>query len=127
MMSRIRGRDTKPEMTLRRALHARGFRYRLHGRDLPGKPDLVLAQYRAAIFVHGCFWHRHDGCKYASIPATRPNFWFEKFRQNVERDKRTIRLLEDAGWRVKIVWECELRKNSDQRVFEGVVDWLRNG
>lgn len=108
-MSNIRGRDTKPELTLRRGLHARGFRYRLHAKNLPGKPDLVLSKYKVAIFVHGCFWHRHQDCKHASTPRTRPDFWQEKFRKNRERDSRNVRHLEELGWRVIVVWECELK------------------
>ena len=87
MMSGIRGKNTKPEMILRRALHARGFRYRLHGKGVPGRPDLILAKHRAVIFVHGCFWHRHEGCRYATTPATRPEYWAEKFAANVRRDR----------------------------------------
>ena len=90
MMSGIKGKNTRPELALRRALHARGFRYRLHDKRLPGKPDLILPRFRAAIFVHGCFWHRHEGCKYATTPATRPEFWQAKFRENAERDQRNF-------------------------------------
>lgn len=111
MMSGIRGKNTRPELALRRALHARGFRYRLHDKRLPGKPDLILPRFRAAIFVHGCFWHRHEGCKYATTPATRPEFWQAKFRENMERDQRNIDALLALGWRVAVVWECEIREN----------------
>lgn len=109
-MRNIKGKNTKPELTLRRALHARGLRYRLHQRDLPGCPDLVFPKYRAAIFVHGCFWHRH-GCKYTSTPSTRKDFWEQKFLQNVKRDEKAVKELKQAGWRVGIVWECELKKS----------------
>lgn len=108
-MRNIKGKNTKPEILLRRALHARGLRYRLHCRDLPGSPDLVFPKYRAVIFVHGCFWHRH-GCKYTSMPSTRKDFWVQKFSQNVRRDEKNVRALEQAGWRVGIVWECQLKK-----------------
>ena len=116
MMSGIRGKDTKPELALRRALHARGFRYRLHDKKLPGKPDLILPKFHAAIFVHGCFWHRHEGCKHATTPATRPEFWQAKFRENVERDQRNIDALLALGWRVAVVWECEIRKDLAEAV-----------
>lgn len=109
-MQRVSGRNTKPEMLLRRSLHARGFRYSLHRRDLPGKPDLVLPKYCAVIFVHGCFWHRHEGCRYTTTPTTRSEFWQAKFDANVARDSAVrTKLLED-GWRVATVWECALRK-----------------
>jgi DNA mismatch endonuclease (patch repair protein) len=107
-MSRIRGRDTKPEMLLRRGLHARGLRFRLHARELPGRPDLVFPRHRAAIQVHGCFWHGH-GCPMCKLPATRPEFWAAKLNGNRERDQRTGQALRDAGWRLLTVWECSLK------------------
>ena len=107
-MSRIRGKDTGPELRLRSMLHREGFRFRLHARKLPGRPDLVLPKYRTAIFVHGCFWHRHPGCRNATDPANRATFWQEKFRSNVARDARNRAALEAAGWAVVVVWECEL-------------------
>lgn len=107
-MSRIRGRDTKPELVLRKLLHARGFRYRLHRKDLPGKPDLVLPRHLTVVFVHGCFWHRHQGCCIATTPKSNTQFWVEKFERNVARDLRSTQALEKLGWRVHIVWECEL-------------------
>lgn len=110
MMSGIRGKNTKPEIALRTALHGRGFRYRLHGRDVPGHPDLVLPRYRAVVFVHGCFWHRHDACRYATSPATRPDFWQAKFDANMRRDRDVQELLSNQGWRVATVWECALRR-----------------
>lgn len=110
MMSGIRGRDTKPELALRRALHARGFRFRLHSTNVYGRPDLVLPKYRSVIFVHGCFWHRHDGCRYTTSPSTRPEFWQAKFEANVTRDDEVRRTLLEDGWRVATVWECALRK-----------------
>lgn len=106
-MGRIRGRDTAPEMTVRRLLYAMGYRYRLHARELPGRPDIVLRSRQVAVFVHGCFWHRHD-CGLAYVPKTRPDFWQRKFEGNVARDERTRRALEAAGWRVVVVWECQL-------------------
>lgn len=108
-MSRIRGRDTKPEILVRSLLHRIGFRFRLHRRDLPGTPDIVLPKHRAVVFVHGCFWHRHPGCRYAYTPKSRVDFWTQKFAANVKRDAKTRRALEQAGWQVLVVWECELR------------------
>lgn len=120
LMSRIRDRDTKPEKRVRSLLHGMGYRFRLHRKDLPGRPDIVLPKYRTAIFVHGCFWHHHRGCKYAYQPKSRVEFWKEKFRQNVERDSRKKRALRKLGWRVIIVWECELEDS------ESLVKKLRN-
>ena len=125
MMASIRGKDTKPELILRRALHARGFRYRLHDRMLPGRPDLVFRRFRAVCFVHGCFWHRHEACPYATVPATRQEFWQAKFRANVERDRRARKELLEAGWRVAIVWECALRKDGADRTSSMLDRWLR--
>ena len=110
MMSGIRGKDTRPEMLVRSGLHRLGFRFRLHARNLPGSPDLVLKRYRAVVFVHGCYWHRHEGCPYATTPATRLEFWQEKFEANVERDHRHQKALRETGWRVFVVWECALRR-----------------
>jgi DNA mismatch endonuclease (patch repair protein) len=112
-MSRVRGKDTTPEMRVRRALHALGYRFRLHRRDLPGRPDIVLPKYQTAIFVHGCFWHRHPGCKKASVPKSRPEYWHQKFATNAERDIRTQVELEKMGWKVGIVWECETKSEDE--------------
>ena len=109
MMSGIRGKNTRPEVKLRKALFARGYRYRLHDKSLPGKPDLVFRGRRTVIQVHGCFWHRHQGCRFATTPATRPGFWKRKFAQNVERDARNETALRNLGWKVVIVWECEIK------------------
>ena len=112
-MSMIRSKGTRPEMIMRHWLWRSGFRYRLHRKDLPGKPDIVLRKYRAVIFVHGCFWHRH-GCHATTTPATRREFWLGKFQENVNRDRRNIESLINDGWRVMVIWECSLRgKNSD--------------
>ena len=108
-MIRIKGKDTKPELLLRRGLHARGLRYRLHDRALPGRPDLVLPKYKTAVFVHGCFWHRHPDCAGARMPQTRADFWSAKFARNMARDKRVESALVDAGWTVFTIWECETR------------------
>ncbi|MDN2565223.1 very short patch repair endonuclease [Aquibium sp. A9E412] len=110
MMAGIRGKDTKPELALRQALHARGFRFRLHAKNVHGRPDLVFPKHRAVIFVHGCFWHRHEGCRYTTTPATRPEFWQAKFETNVARDSAVRTTLLESGWRVATVWECALRK-----------------
>ena len=107
-MSRVKGRDTKPEMIIRRGLHAKGLRFRLHRRDLPGRPDLVLPRHRVIILVHGCFWHGH-GCHLCKTPRTRTGFWKSKIAKTVERDQRTTEILVREGWRVLIVWECALR------------------
>jgi DNA mismatch endonuclease (patch repair protein) len=110
-MSRISGRDTGPEITLRSLLHRAGYRFRLHDRNLPGRPDIVLPKHQTAILVHGCFWHRHDGCRNATTPSTRRDFWKAKFEGNVARDRANELHLADLGWRVIVVWECELKKD----------------
>ena len=124
MMAGIRGINTKPEISLRRAMHAAGFRYRLHAKDLPGKPDLVFPRYGAVVFVHGCFWHRHAGCRWATTPSTNVDFWREKFEQNMERDRRNIDTLHELGWRVALVWECALRLYPSEQISESVSEWL---
>ncbi len=106
-MSQIRGRDTTPERMVRSLLHRMGYRFRLHRKDLPGSPDIVLPKYRTVIFVHGCFWHRHGRCKFAYTPKSRLEFWQKKFDANVERDRRVQRELKKLGWQVVVVWECE--------------------
>lgn len=108
MMSAIRGRDTHPELIVRTYLHRCGLRFRLHSGHLPGRPDLVLPRHKAVVFVHGCFWHRHAGCALATTPATRPEFWQQKFRSNVERDRLKEGQLRESGWRVFIIWGCEV-------------------
>lgn len=108
MMAGIKGKDTRPELLVRRYLHAQGFRYRLHDKKLPGRPDIVLARHHLAIFVNGCFWHRHVGCRYATTPAQNRAQWLKKFSQNVARDKKQIQFLIDHGWRVLVIWECGL-------------------
>jgi len=107
LMAGIRSRDTAPELAVRRAAHRMGLRFRLHRKDLPGRPDLVFPKHRLAVFVHGCFWHRHEGCKISHIPKTRTAYWKEKFERNVARDKRNQQALQALGWRVIVVWECE--------------------
>ncbi|MGR9578396.1 very short patch repair endonuclease [Pandoraea sputorum] len=127
MMSGIRGCNTKPEVLIRSLLHRHGFRFRLHVRDLPGKPDIVLARYRAVIFVHGCFWHGHD-CPLFKWPKTRPDFWHEKITKNRVNDDRAKGALLADGWRIGIVWECSLRgpgRNIDG-VEHSLADWIRS-
>jgi DNA mismatch endonuclease, patch repair protein len=118
-MSRVRGRDTKPEMLVRRGLHARGLRYRLHDRKLPGRPDLVFPKYRTALFVHGCFWHAHS-CALSKLPATRQDFWKKKLEGNAARDRRAIDALRSDGWRVLVIWECALR-GPERRISDDVI------
>ena len=115
LMAGIRGKDTRPEIMVRRVAHRMGLRFRLHRKDLPGRPDLVFVRHRLAVFVHGCFWHHHQGCKYAHIPKSRVSFWKEKFAQNAARDDRNAKALQDLGWRVLTIWECETHKEDDIR------------
>ncbi|HWQ96703.1 MAG TPA: very short patch repair endonuclease [Negativicutes bacterium] len=107
-MSRIKSKNTKIELAVRKYLFAKGYRYRLHVRNLPGKPDIVLKKYKTVIFVHGCFWHRHAGCRDATTPKTRLDFWENKFQVNAKNDRRNTELLEQMGWQVIIVWECQI-------------------
>jgi len=110
LMRKVRRRDTGPEMIVRRLLHSEGYRFRLHAGDLPGRPDLVFRSRRKVIFVHGCFWHRHEGCRRTTTPRTRREFWTEKFAANRKRDSTAVSSLEKAGWEVAVVWECETEK-----------------
>jgi DNA mismatch endonuclease (patch repair protein) len=125
MMSGIKSKNTKPELMLRHALHSRGFRYRLHSNRIPGHPDLILPKFRAIVFVHGCFWHQHDDCRYATIPSTRTSFWKEKFRNNKARDIVVQRTAHQQGWRIGIVWECTLRDNCKLTLVVDILEkWL---
>ncbi|WP_428675340.1 very short patch repair endonuclease [Reyranella sp.] len=108
-MRSITKKNTRPELTVRRVLHAMGLRFRLHRHDLPGTPDVVLPRHRAAVLVHGCFWHQHAGCKHAKLPRARPEYWLPKLARNAERDVRAKDALKTAGWRVFVVWECETK------------------
>ncbi|MDI1251824.1 DNA mismatch endonuclease Vsr [Thermomonas sp.] len=121
MMSGIRGRDTKPELAVRKYLHAAGLRFRLKSR-LPGKPDLVLPKYEAAVFVHGCYWHRHANCRFASTPSSNKDFWLEKFAANIERDKKVKVLLRNLGWRHFVVWECQLSPLALDSLIRKIID-----
>ena len=124
-MSGIGGKNTKPELLVRKALFAAGFRFRLHRKDLPGRPDVVLPSRRVVVFVHGCFWHAHQGCRYAKSPATRREFWEAKLASNVERDRRATKALLSAGWRVLVVWECATRSSGVlEKLSELLTRWI---
>lgn len=125
MMASIRGRDTQPELIVRRYLHNLGFRYRIAPRDLPGKPDLVLRKHGAAVFVHGCFWHSHQGCRLATVPATRTAFWEEKLMANRTRDHLQQAKVRAAGWRIAVVWECAL-KSDREAALSSLAAFLRS-
>lgn len=123
MMSAIKGRDTTPEILVRRFLHRAGLRYRLHPKTLPGKPDIVLSRWKTVVLVNGCFWHRHQDCRFATTPSTRTSFWEDKFSKNVQRDNRQIRELQALGWKVLVVWECEVKdENRLQRLLNEIRD-----
>jgi DNA mismatch endonuclease, patch repair protein len=122
MMSAIRGTNTAPEIAVRRFLHSRGLRYRLHVRGLPGTPDLVLPKFKAAIFIHGCFWHQHAGCRYAYQPKSNRAFWRNKLDGNVRRDKATLGRLRRMGWRVTVFWECDVK---NERKLDRLLTWIR--
>ncbi|MDV7141763.1 DNA mismatch endonuclease Vsr [Tropicimonas sp. TH_r6] len=126
MMSRIGPKDTKPELVVRRALHACGYRFRLHKKELPGKPDLVLSRFQSAIFVHGCYWHAHEGCRYFRLPKTRREFWEEKLLSNRKRDRAAIHSLLDSGWRVLVIWECATRELRVEQLVARIIDWLQS-
>jgi DNA mismatch endonuclease (patch repair protein) len=123
-MSQVRGKDTTPEIYIRKQLWAAGFRYRLHT-SLPGKPDIVLPKYKTVIFVNGCFWHGHEGCAKSKLPETRKEFWRDKIAANIDRDKRNITELKKGGWRIAIVWECSLKNQSKKLVtIESLKSWI---
>jgi len=124
MMSRIGARNTKPEMIVRRGLHSAGFRFRIHRKDLPGNPDVVLPKHRAVIFVHGCFWHRHEGCSNFRLPKTNTEFWGEKIGRNAERDSKAAAELRSRGWRVLVVWECATRRIPVDELVPEIAKWI---
>lgn len=124
-MSRIKGKNTKPEILLRKELFKRGFRYKIHDEKLPGKPDIVLPKYRTVIFVHGCFWHGHDGCRYYTVPKTRTEWWQIKISGNIARDEKVIYDIERLGWKVLTVWECMLKKNLLEDTVDSVSDYIK--
>lgn len=123
-MSRIRSKDTKPEMLVRRFLHSRGYRYRLHVKDLPGKPDIVLPKYKTVIFIHGCFWHGHEGCKYYVVPKTRTEWWLKKISRNSTNDLNAEASLASSGWKVLKIWECDLKKNALQSTLKALAEFF---
>lgn len=123
MMRGITGKNTRPEIEIRRRLHAAGLRFRLHAASLPGRPDLVIRKHQTVVFIHGCFWHGHKGCRYFKMPATNSEFWQHKIRMNIERDLRQVAVLLDMGWRVAIVWECAVRADPDSAVHR-LVEYL---
>ena len=114
VMSNIRSKNTKPELLVRSQLHIAGYRFRIHQKDLPGKPDIVLPKYKTVVFVHGCFWHLHSGCRDGTVPKTRADYWKNKLLRNKERDKEHMRTLQKLGWRVLRLWECEVEKETDK-------------
>jgi DNA mismatch endonuclease, patch repair protein len=126
IMSRIKGKDTRPEIALRSLLHRAGFRFRIHSRTLAGRPDIVLPKYKTVVFLHGCFWHRHEECKYAYTPKSRQEFWLEKFSETVKRDKLKKAELQSMGWQVLTVWECELSA-APAVTLEGIISKLPQG
>ncbi len=121
-MSRIRAKDTKPELMIRKFLHAQGFRYKLHDKTLPGKPDLVLPKYNTVIFIHGCFWHGHSNCKYFVVPKTRTQWWVLKINSNRANDTKAIKLLKKDGWKIIVIWECRLKPAKVKKTLETVVN-----
>lgn len=125
MMAGIRAKDTEPEMLVRRFLHGQGFRYSLHAKKLPGSPDLILTRFNLAIFVHGCFWHRHQGCKLSYVPKSNTDTWLAKFDKNIQRDRKQINQLADSGWRVIVIWECGLK--SSQPDLAWLPEAIRSG
>ena len=124
-MSRIRAKDTKPEMLVRKFLHANGFRYKLHDKTLPGKPDIVLPKYRTVIFVHGCFWHGHTNCKYFKVPKTRTKWWLAKINRNKANDKKAQKALRKEGWKVINIWECSLKRTRITRKLNSLLTQLQ--
>lgn len=125
MMSSIRGKNTRPELVVRKVLHAAGYRFRLHRKDLPGTPDIVLPSRKIAVFVNGCFWHLHSGCKVANLPQSRPDFWKTKLEGNLARDKRSTAALRSLGWRVLIIWECATKDVASYALFDrDLIAWI---
>jgi DNA mismatch endonuclease (patch repair protein) len=124
-MSQIKGKDTKPEIMVRKFLHINGFRYRLHDKKLPGKPDIVLNKYNTVIFIHGCFWHGHTGCKYFVVPKTRTKWWLDKINGNKQKDKETITKLRKTGWNIITIWECELKPEKRERTLKKLIVKLK--
>lgn len=125
-MSKIKAKDTKPEILVRKALFAHGIRYRLHDKTLPGKPDIVFPKYRKIIFIHGCFWHGHEGCKYFVVPKTRTKWWLNKIGRNKENDAKSLKRLKDEGWGIIVVWECDLRPEKREQKLNSLIKEFKN-
>ena len=125
-MSKIRARDTKPEVEVRRFLHKAGFRYRLHVKDLPGKPDIVLKKYKSVVFIHGCFWHGHVHCRYYVIPKTRTEWWLNKIQTNIVNDTKAETSLKKEGWKVIIIWECQLKKQEKEKTLQSLIKKIKS-
>ncbi len=125
-MSQIKGKDTKPELIVRKFLFSKGFRYRLHEKSLPGKPDIVLAKYKTVIFINGCFWHAHEGCKYFVIPKTKTEWWTNKINANKARDIKQYTALENSGWRVILLWECDLTPTKCEPTLNKAINMIKN-
>jgi len=120
-MSRVKGKNTKPELVVRSFLHNNGYRFRLHRKDLPGKPDIVLPKYNTVVFIHGCFWHQHKNCKRATIPKTNKKYWIPKLQKNIENDKRYTKELKSLGWKIIILWECQINRNRfEKKLIAGI-------
>lgn len=125
-MSKIKSKDTKPEMLVRRFLFSHGFRFRLHRKDLPGNPDIVLPKYKTVIFINGCFWHGHKDCKFATIPETNRDFWLTKISGNIIRDNESVERLKQSGWKVIVIWQCELKPKVKDQTLEQLITKLQN-
>ncbi|MCT3639109.1 very short patch repair endonuclease [Elizabethkingia anophelis] len=125
-MSRIKGKDTKPEMLVRKFLFAEGFRYRLHDKKLPGKPDVILPKYKTVIFVNGCFWHGHQNCKYFVVPKTRTEWWLNKINTTIANDKKVVESLQNDGWKTIVIWECELKKEKSENTLSELIKKIIN-
>lgn len=125
-MSRVRSTNTKPEILVRKFLFSKGLRFKLYDKKLPGKPDIILPKYRTLIFIHGCFWHGHENCKYSSIPKTRTEFWFEKIESNKRRDELTIEKLKDSGWNVLVVYGCELKPQKQSETLSNLLNKIES-
>lgn len=125
-MSKIKGKDTKPEILVRKFLFGKGLRYKLHDKKLPGKPDLVFPKYKKIIFIHGCFWHGHESCKYFVIPKTRTEWWLNKINRNKEKDMESIQKLKNEGWKVYVVWECDLKNSKKEEILSTLYNKIIN-
>lgn len=125
-MSKIKSKDTKPEMLVRRFLFSHGFRFRLHRKDLPGNPDIVLPKFKTVIFINGCFWHGHRDCKFSTIPETNRDFWLTKISGNIIRDNESVERLKQSGWKVIVIWQCELKPKVKDQTLEQLITKLQN-